>query len=137
MTLPVLSGCSPVDCSVEPRHGSARLRATIAGELLMNAVWSALVFGVWHNRTLCYHAVAMTVGQCMTAYFAVWTVHHPCDRTTTSREPSAIAFKDAITFHMFLHVEHHLFSRVPTCHLPKLSERIDDAAPELRSKIVF
>jgi hypothetical protein len=26
-----------------------------------------------------YHVVAMAAGQCLTAFFAVWTVHHPCE----------------------------------------------------------
>jgi fatty acid desaturase len=38
---------------------------------------------------------------------------------------------------MFRHIEHHLFPAVPTRHLAKLSERLDVAAPELKSKIVF
>jgi fatty acid desaturase len=28
---------------------------------------------------------------------------------------------------MFFHVEHHLFPAVPTCHLWRLAERLDDA----------
>jgi uncharacterized membrane protein YphA (DoxX/SURF4 family) len=31
--------------------------------------------------------------------------------------------KNGITFNMFLHIEHHLFPRVPTCHLGELSRR--------------
>jgi fatty acid desaturase len=45
--------------------------------------------------------------------------------------------KNLLSFNMFLHIEHHLFPRVPTCHLPELSRRIDRVAPDLRSKIVF
>lgn len=36
-------------------------------------------------------------------------------------------------FHMFFHVEHHLYPRVPTCHLPRLAARLDRAAPELQT----
>jgi fatty acid desaturase len=34
-------------------------------------------------------------------------------------------------------VEHHLFPAVPTCHLPELSKRLDEVAPELLSKNVW
>jgi fatty acid desaturase len=119
------------------RYGSTKLRATITGELAMNAAWISLVFGAWHSGALRYQVIAMAAGQCMTAFFAVWTVHHHCDRTHYIARTLRNRLKDAITFHMFRHVEHHLFPRVPTCHLPELSRRIDDAAPELRSKVVF
>jgi fatty acid desaturase len=38
---------------------------------------------------------------------------------------------------MFFHVEHHLFPAVPTCHLPQLARRLDEAAPELTRLRVF
>jgi fatty acid desaturase len=79
----------------------------------------------------------MLAGQCFTAFFAVWTVHHHCDRTHYIARTLRHKVKNQITFNMFLHIEHHLFPRVPTCHLPELSRRIDQAAPELKSKLVF
>jgi fatty acid desaturase len=84
-----------------------------------------------------YHVIAMVAGQCLTAFFAVWTVHHHCDRTHYIARTLRSRIKNRITFDMFRHIEHHLFPRVPTCHLPELSRRIDLAAPELKSKIVF
>jgi len=119
------------------RYGDRKLRWTVAGELLLSAVWIALVFAVWGNRTLRYHVSAMLVGQCLTAFFAVWTVHHHCDRTHYIARTLRNRVKNWITFNMFLHIEHHLFPRVPTCHLPELSRRIDSVAPELKSKLVF
>jgi fatty acid desaturase len=38
---------------------------------------------------------------------------------------------------MFLHVEHHLYPQVPTCHLPTLARRLDAAAPELARTMVI
>jgi fatty acid desaturase len=38
---------------------------------------------------------------------------------------------------MFFHVEHHLFPAVPTCHLPQLARRLDEAAPEFTRLRVF
>jgi len=42
-----------------------------------------------------------------------------------------------IAFDMFFHVEHHLFPKVPTCHLNELSKRLDEAAPELSKLQVY
>jgi fatty acid desaturase len=95
------------------------------------------VFGVLEIPALRYHAMAMAVGQCLTAFFAVWTVHHHCDRSQYIARTLRSRVKNMVTFNMFLHVEHHLFPRVPTCHLPQLSTRIDQAAPDLKQKMVF
>jgi len=119
------------------RHGNKRLRRVVAAELLLSAVWVFIVFGALRSNVLRYHVGAMLVGQCMTAFFAVWTVHHHCDRTHHLARTLHNRIKNWITFNMFLHIEHHLFPRVPTCHLPELSRRIDGVAPDLRSKIVF
>jgi fatty acid desaturase len=79
----------------------------------------------------------MATGHCLTAFFAVWTVHHHCDRTHYLARTLRSRVKNAVTFNMFRHIEHHLFPAVPTCHLAKLSERLDVAAPELKRNIVF
>jgi fatty acid desaturase len=119
------------------RYGNRKLRMIVLGELLLSLVWIAVVFWVFDNGVLRYHVSAMLAGQCMTAFFAVWTVHHHCDRTHHLARTLHSRIKNSITFNMFLHIEHHLFPRVPTCHLPELSRRIDRVAPDLRSKIVF
>ena len=119
------------------RKGNRKLRATVVGELLLSAVWIALVFKGFDSSTLRYHVSAMAIGQCLTAFFAVWTVHHHCDRTHYIARTLRNKIKNGITFNMFLHIEHHLFPRVPTCHLPELSRRIDRVAPELKGRIVF
>jgi fatty acid desaturase len=119
------------------RHGNKRLRRTVLAEILLSLVWIVIVFVVLHNNVLRYHTGAMLVGQCLTAFFAVWTVHHHCDRTHELARTLHHRITNRLTFNMFLHIEHHLFPRVPTCHLPELSRRIDNAAPDLRSKIVF
>jgi len=45
--------------------------------------------------------------------------------------------KSFIAFDMFYHLEHHLYPKVPTCHLARLSTRLDQAAPELQNMQVF
>jgi fatty acid desaturase len=112
-------------------------RRWIIAELLANAVWVGLVFGVLDVAALKYHVVAMAIGQCLTAFFAVWTVHHDCDRSHFIARTLRSRLLNLLSFGMFFHVEHHLFPRVPTCHLSILAERLDQAAPELQEKQVF
>jgi len=118
-------------------HKQKALRAQVIGELAANVIWVSMVFDVWHVGVLRYHVIAMAVGQCFTAFFAVWTVHHHCYRTHYIARTLRNRIKNAVTFQMFLHIEHHLFPAVHTCHLSALSQRIDEVAPELKSKIVF
>jgi fatty acid desaturase len=106
-------------------------------ELLTTVVLVVLAFGVFDYHAFRFHIGAMLVGQCLTSFFAVWTVHHDCDRehyiARTLRNP----VKSVIAFEMFYHVEHHLYPKVPTCHLSTLSRRLDEAAPELKDKQVY
>ena len=106
-------------------------------ELAAMAAMVVFAFFVVDWTFLQYHVIAMTVGQSFSAFFAVWTVHHDCDRhhyiARTIRNP----FKAFVTYDMFYHVEHHLFPTVPTCNLPVLAERLDRVAPELKTKLVF
>jgi len=119
------------------RHGTKRLKATVCGELAMSAASIAWIFGVSGSGVLNYHVMAMLAAHCMTAFFAVWTVHHHCDRTHYLARTLRSRMKNAITFDMFRHIGHHLFPAVPTRHLAKLSERLDVAAPELKTECRF
>jgi fatty acid desaturase len=119
------------------REGDSRLRGVVLGQLVANALWLWLVLLILDVPALRYHVTVMAVGQCLTAFFAVWTVHHHCDRTHHIARTLRNRVKNRVTFNMFLHVEHHLFPRVPTCHLSQLSVRIDEMAPELKQKVVF
>ena len=119
------------------RRGSPRVKVTVIAQLLMNAVWITAVFRIFSSRALHYHVAAMAAAHCFTAFFAVWTVHHHCDRTHYLARTLRNRIKNAITFDMFRHMEHHLFPAVPTCHLAELSVRLDVEAPELKQKLVF
>jgi fatty acid desaturase len=119
------------------RHGTWKLKATVVGQLAVNALWIAFVFGFSGSAVLRYHVMAMGAAHCLTAFFAVWTVHHHCDRTHYLARTLRNRVKNAVTFDMFRHIEHHLFPAVPTCHLAELSVRLDQAAPELKERIVF
>src|SRR5437764_6892815 len=49
-----------------------RIEMFITAALVAAAI---LVPSAWFR----YHVCAMTAGQCMTSFFAVWTVHHDCE----------------------------------------------------------
>ena len=71
------------------------------------------------------------MGQCLTAFFAVWTVHHDTDDAAYPARTQRGWLRNLVSYHMFLHVEHHLFPQVPTCHLPVLARRLDAVVPDL------
>src|SRR5262249_23637541 len=56
-----------------------RQRCWIAAEIGLILVWVWLALAVLNVPLFKYHVIAMLVGQCLTAFFAVWTVHHDCD----------------------------------------------------------
>ena len=117
--------------------GSPRQRRWIGVELLANAVWIALVFAFLDNRALEYHVMAMALGQCLTAFFAVWTVHHDCSDGAFPARTIRNPLKAWLTYAMFYHVEHHLYPAVPTRRLPILARRLDRVAPDLGALKVF
>lgn len=116
---------------------SPRQRRWIGVELFANAVWIALVFAVFENRALEYHVIAMALAQCLTAFFAVWTVHHDCAGKAFPARTIRNPLKARLTYSMFYHVEHHLYPTVPTCRLPILAQRLDRVAPDLAALKVF
>ena len=117
--------------------GSPRQRRWIGVELLANAVWIALVFAFLDNRVLEYHVMAMALGQCLTAFFAVWTVHHDCSDGAFPARTIRNPLTARLTYAMFYHVEHHLYPAVPTRRLPILARRLDRVAPDLGALKVF
>ncbi len=119
------------------RLASARQRAWIQWEIAMCVAWVCLCWLTPGISFLKYHVLAMCAGQCLTAFFAVWTVHHGCDGRTTIARTLRHKLKSIIVFDMFFHIEHHLFPRVPTCHLGTLADRLDAAAPEVVRLKVF
>jgi fatty acid desaturase len=83
------------------------------------------------------HVLTMIAGQCFTAFFAVWTVHHDCEPIGRIARTQRGWMKNIVSYDMFHHVEHHLFPAVPTCHLPELSRRLDRVAPEYKDLTVY
>jgi fatty acid desaturase len=118
-------------------QGNRRVRLWIGAELAANAAWIAAVFLWLRVDALRYHVVAMAVAQCLTAFFAVWTVHHDTGDAPYPARTQRGRLRNFVSYHMFLHVEHHLFPQVPTCHLPTLARRLDRAMPGLNAKQVL
>jgi fatty acid desaturase len=83
------------------------------------------------------HVATMIAGQCFTAFFAVWTVHHDCQAVGRIARTQRGWLKNVVSYDMFHHVEHHLFPSVPTCHLPELASRLDRVAPEYKDLTVY
>jgi fatty acid desaturase len=84
-----------------------------------------------------HHVVLMLIAQGLTGFFAVWTVHHDVDAERQVARTLRHRLKSRLALGMFFHLEHHLFPRVPTCHLPELADRLDRAAPELPKLSVY
>lgn len=79
----------------------------------------------------------MGFGQCLTAFFAVWTVHRGCDPDHSIARTIRGKIKAKASYNMFFHAEHHMFPTVPTCKLNVLAERLDAVTPELSRNGVF
>ena len=126
----------PIELHVNAlKNGDQEIRKWVWLELVSIGVTYGLI--LWFTPIwLVYHAIAMLIGECLTAFFAVWTVHHDCDEEMPSRTLRGV-WKNFMTYNMFYHMEHHLFPKVPTINLPKLADRIDQVMPDLKKKEVF
>jgi fatty acid desaturase len=117
--------------------GSARQLRWVRAELAATGILLSAAWMCASPHAFRYHVTAMLAGQCLTAFFAVWTVHHDCDRYHFIARTVRSRVKNVMTLSMFFHVEHHLFPGVPTCHLDVIAQRLDAAAPELSRMRVF
>jgi fatty acid desaturase len=119
-------------------HGMARTgkRRWIRAEWVLIALWSGAIV-IWGTVGLKWFLLAMTIGEMMTGFFAVWTVHHDVDPDHQMARTQRGWWKNFISYEMFYHVEHHLFPAVPTPRLPELAARIDRALPGLSRHQVF
>ena len=118
-------------------YGKSRQQRWIIVEAMALLGLLSVTWLVLDCHWLRYHVCCMAIGECLTAFFAVWTVHHDCERDHVFARTLKGKWKNRLTFNMFLHMEHHLFPAVPTRNLPQLAKRLNTAAPELRGKEVF
>jgi fatty acid desaturase len=118
------------------KNGNADLRRWIFAENIFILLLIICALGTG-NRLLCYHAGIMLLGECFTAFFAVWTVHHDCDLQTHFSRTIRGRFLPRVFYNMFYHTEHHLFPKVPTRKLPELAKRIEAVIPEISQNTVL
>jgi fatty acid desaturase len=113
-----------------------RQRAWISAEATAVGCWLTAV-SLWAPDGLRWFAAAMVAGECLTGFFAVWTVHHDCDAERQLARTQRGAWKNFVSCGMFYHLEHHLFPAVPTPRLPELAARLDRVMPQAASEQVF
>lgn len=118
------------------REGDERIKRWMS---LESALLFALIgVAIWNDwRWMQYHVAVMAVGNCLTGFFAVWLVHHDCEPTGVYARTQRGWLVNALTLHLFYHMEHHLFPAVPACHLPELAKRLEAQAPEVLTKQVI
>lgn len=114
------------------RLGSPAKRRWIAVELGGIAGIVAAALALPGLPALQWHVAVMLAGECLTGFFAVWTVHHGCDPAGLHSRTQRGRWLNRLSYNMFFHAEHHLFPAVPTCRLARLAERLDAAVPEIR-----
>jgi fatty acid desaturase len=118
------------------REGGAHTRRWIVAETgLIATAWLAVL--LMPLPALVYHVIIMTAGECLTALFAVWIVHHGTDDHVYPARTQRGWLKNRISYSMFLHAEHHLFPSVPTFRLSELARRLDAAAPRIADRQVI
>ena len=115
--------------------GNKNYRRAVAVEII-SIVAFVFAAALSNCRILAYHTAAMGIGELFSAFFAVWSVHHDLDEHVIARTQRT-RWKNAITYNMFYHLEHHLFPGVPTIKLPELAKRIDELIPALEKKTTF
>lgn len=116
--------------------GSKKYVSNMLLELVSALLFAGVVF-YFKIHWLMYHIIIMVIGECLMAFFAVWTVHHDTHDNPELARTQRTGWKNKLTFSMFYHLEHHLFPAVPTIKLPELAKRIDKAIPEIEKKSTF
>ncbi|MDF0488568.1 fatty acid desaturase [Sphingomonas sp. H39-1-10] len=114
------------------RDGDAALRRRMTIDFGLNAAVVGAAVASW-SPVLLYHVAAMSVAQCLTAFFAVWVTHHDCAPDDVARTQRS-AILNYISYNMFLHREHHLFPGVPVRRLGILAARIAEAVPDMERR---
>lgn len=109
------------------RIGSTRQRRWIGAELLAIAAGILIAVSWTRGSAWHFHTVAMLTGECLTAFFAVWIVHH--DTPNPAGRTQRGFWINRLSYNMFFHLEHHLYPAVPTPHLHRLADRLDQVDP--------
>lgn len=118
------------------RIGNKGYRLNTALELTAISAFVAIVWN-FQIHFLMYHTLAMITGELLSAFFAVWTVHHDAEELFMQTRTQRTKWKNKITLNMFYHLEHHMFPAVPAIKLPVLASRLDQEIPEIKKKPTF
>lgn len=109
------------------RKGGRKWRRRMLADGVLVAGFVLLSLGLG-GQALGLHLIAMVLGQCLAAFFAVWITHQGTEGSglagRSQRGPLA-----RLAYLMFYHREHHLFPRVPVSRLPELARRLDARVP--------
>ncbi len=109
------------------RNGSSAWRRRIATDWGCVALFVGICLMI-AEQALYLHLVAMALGQCMAAFFAVWITHQGTSESgLAGRSQRGVLAR--LAYLMFYHREHHLFPKVPVSRLPELAERLDTQVP--------
>jgi len=114
------------------RLGGPKWRYRVAIDWGCVAIFIFIGLGAGINA-LILHVLFMLVGQCLTAFFAVWITHRGTHETGLAGRSQRGRFS-WIAYQMFFHREHHLYPTVPVSRLRELAERLDDAVPDYAEK---
>jgi fatty acid desaturase len=119
------------------RLASVSKRRWIGAEIITIIGIIVLAIFARNMHALQWHVGAMLMGECLTGFFAVWTVHHGCEMHVTHSRTQRGRWVNWFCYSMFYHAEHHVFPQVPTCHLRVLAARFDHAAFKFADKQVI
>lgn len=72
----------------------------------------------------------MVCANCLSGFFAVWTVHRDSADTHLESRSQRGWFKNILVLNMFYHLEHHLYPRIHTSKWPELARRLDPVLKE-------
>ncbi|MEP4196866.1 MAG: fatty acid desaturase [Aliishimia sp.] len=109
------------------QHGGPNWRKRVQIDWLCITLFVGLCAALNHPA-LWLHIAAMSLAQCLTAFFAVWITHQGTHGSgLAGRSQRGVLAR--IAYLMFYHREHHLYPRVPVSRLPKLAGRLDRQAP--------
>ncbi len=96
-------------------------------EILLNIFWLLLVWIWWDSDALKIHTALMLFSHAISPIFTVWSVHHDCDDADYDSRTIRAPWLSVLAYNMFYHLEHHNYPAIPTCHLPELAKRLDEA----------
>ena len=115
----------PIDLNLATwKQGGAKWQRRILIDWVCVAALLVLALGSgWAALQL--HILVMLIGQCLTAFFAVWITHWGTEETGLAGRSQRGAFA-WLAYQMFYHREHHLFPRVPVSRLAELGRRLDE-----------